>query len=94
MTCCLFVVYGVDLTTHVKLCSIKLPLVLRKCVMEVESRGACVRACVCCCHYTDNLVTTGMTTEGIYRISGHAQDTMAIKEKFDKGEYIVITVIL
>ncbi|XP_065898363.1 N-chimaerin-like isoform X2 [Dysidea avara] len=58
-------IYGVDLTTHVKLCSIKLPLVLRQCVMEVESRG--------------------MTTEGIYRISGHAQDTMTIKEKFDKG---------
>ena len=26
-----------------------------------------------------------MDTEGIYRISGHAQDTLLIKEKFDKG---------
>lgn len=32
-------VYGVDLTTHVMLCSTKLPPVLRKCVEEVESRG-------------------------------------------------------
>ena len=48
-TCCyLLTVYGVDLTTHVKLCSIKLPLVLRQCVMEVESRGVllCYNMCV------------------------------------------------
>ena len=32
-------VYGVDLTTHVMLCSTKLPPVIRKCVEEVESRG-------------------------------------------------------
>jgi len=33
-------------------------------------------------HYYCN---AGMNTEGIYRISGHAVDTMLIKEKFDKG---------
>lgn len=31
------------------------------------------------------IMCTGMDTEGIYRISGHAQDTLSIKEKFDKG---------
>ena len=52
-----------------------------------------VYSCSVCCvtypHTDSNLVSLGMTTEGIYRISGHAQDTMAIKEKFDKGEYKV-----
>jgi len=50
-TCCLCLVYGVDLTTHVKLCSSKLPLVLRQCVMEVESRGMCAYICVHACVY-------------------------------------------
>lgn len=27
----------------------------------------------------------GMNAEGIYRVSGHAQDVISIKEKFDKG---------
>ena len=31
------------------------------------------------------MICIGMNTEGIYRISGHAQDTLSIKEKFNKG---------
>lgn len=38
-TVCCVLVYGIDLTTHVMLCSSKLPPVVRKCVEEVESRG-------------------------------------------------------
>ena len=36
-------------------------------------------------HEVSFVICTGMDTEGIYRISGHAQDTLLIKEKFDKG---------
>ena len=33
------------------------------------------------------IICIGMNTEGIYRISGHAQDTLSIKERFNKGIY-------
>jgi hypothetical protein len=32
-------VYGVDLTTLVKMCSTKIPIVVKECIEEIERRG-------------------------------------------------------
>ncbi|CAH3164219.1 unnamed protein product [Porites lobata] len=62
-------VFGVDLTTLVKLHNTKRPFVVEACVKEVESRG--------------------LDSEGIYRISGFADDIESLKNSFDKDGEIV-----
>ncbi|KAK3740168.1 hypothetical protein QZH41_014086, partial [Actinostola sp. cb2023] len=57
-------VFGVDLTTLVKLHDTKRPFVVDVCIQEVEQRG--------------------LDSEGIYRISGFADDVEALKNSFDK----------
>jgi len=62
-------VFGVDLTTLVKLHNTKRPYIVDACIREVERRG--------------------LDSEGIYRISGFADDVEALKNSFDKdGESI------
>lgn len=62
-------VFGVDLTTLVKLHNTKRPFVVEACIREVEKRG--------------------LDSEGIYRISGFADDVEALKNSFDKdGESV------
>lgn len=66
-------VFGVDLTTLVKLHNTKRPFVVEACVKEVESRG--------------------LDSEGIYRISGFADDIESLKNSFDKdGEIVDLSV--
>ncbi|XP_065053861.1 N-chimaerin-like [Rhopilema esculentum] len=57
-------VFGVDLTTVVKVYNSKRPAVVDTCISEVESRG--------------------LTQEGIYRISGFADDVENLKNTIDK----------
>lgn len=62
-------VFGVDLTTLVKLHNRKRPYVVEACILEVEKRG--------------------LDSEGIYRISGFADDVEALKNSFDnEGESV------
>ncbi|KAL9967693.1 hypothetical protein ACROYT_G025979 [Oculina patagonica] len=66
-------VFGVDLTTLVKLHNTKRPFVVEACIREVEKRG--------------------LDSEGIYRISGFADDVEALKNSFDKdGESVNLAV--
>ncbi|KAJ7375425.1 N-chimaerin [Desmophyllum pertusum] len=66
-------VFGVDLTTLVKLHNTKRPFLVEACIKEVEKRG--------------------LDSEGIYRISGFADDVEALKNSFDKdGESVNLTV--
>ncbi|KAM3964032.1 rho GTPase activating protein at 5A [Aphomia sociella] len=57
-------VFGIDLTTLLNAHASTLPFVVRKCVIEIESRG--------------------MDSEGIYRVSGFADEIEALKMAFDK----------
>lgn len=66
-------VFGVDLTTLVKLHNTKRPFVVETCIKEVERRG--------------------LDSEGIYRVSGFADDVEALKNSFDKdGEQVDLSV--
>lgn len=66
-------VFGVDLTTLVKLHNTKRPYVVDACIKEVEKRG--------------------LDSEGIYRVSGFADDVEALKNSFDKdGESVNLSV--
>lgn len=66
-------VFGVDLTTLVKLHNTKRPFVVEACIREVERRG--------------------LDSEGIYRISGFADDVEALKNSFDKdGDQVDLSV--
>ena len=42
-------IFGVDLTTLVKAQNTLIPVVVEKCVKEIEKRGVCVCVCVCVC---------------------------------------------
>ncbi|CAH2093661.1 unnamed protein product [Euphydryas editha] len=57
-------VFGIDLTTLLNAHSSTLPFVVKKCVIEIETRG--------------------LDSEGIYRVSGFADEIEALKMAFDK----------
>lgn len=57
--------YGVDLTTLVKLEGGLVPKIVSDCINELESRG--------------------MTSRGIYRVSGHNTEILELKENYDHG---------
>ena len=88
------IVFGVDLTTLVKAHNTKLPTIVEDCVREVEKRGT-VYSCtdsffllfnnfhpVC---YKYKSLILGMDSEGIYRVSGFADDIEYLKNLYDKG---------
>ena len=59
--------YGVDLTTLVKLEGGIVPKIVSECVQDLESRG--------------------MTSQGIYRVSGHSSEILELKEKYNAGAF-------
>ena len=76
------IVYGVDLTTIVKMCSTKVPIVVKDCIEELEKRG----------QIASNIVTllslhttTGLDIDGIYRVPGKVIEILEIKKQYDAG---------
>ncbi len=63
-------VYGVDLTTLVKLEGGLVPKILAQCIEELESRG--------------------LTSRGVYRVSGHSIEILELKDKFDQGVCVCV----
>jgi len=59
-------VFGVELTTLVKMQNTKVPIVIKDCIQEIERRG--------------------FDTDGLYRISGKANELLRLKKEFDQGE--------
>ena len=47
---------------------------------------------ICLLDWSTFLFLTGLDSEGIYRISGFADDVEALKNSFDKGETPVLTI--
>ena len=85
MSSCLNSVFGVDLTTIVKMEGGLIPNILSKCFTELQSRG-----------FDDyniikfpilyNLLISDLTVQGIYRVSGQNSEIMELKDKFNQGE--------
>ena len=80
-------VYGVELTTLVKMEGTKIPGVIKDCIQEVENRGmssvtmateGAWHECMWCC--------VGVEVEGLYRMSGKKNEVLRLKNKFDTGE--------
>lgn len=63
-------VFGIDLTSLVKVHRTARPFVVDKCVKEVEARG--------------------LDTEGIYRVSGFAEEMDSLRMAFDRGDFITL----
>lgn len=62
-----YTVYGVDLTTLVKLEGGIVPKIISECIQDLESRG--------------------MSSQGIYRVSGHSSEILELKDKYNEGTF-------
>ena len=76
-----------DLTTLVKAHNTKLPTILEECVREVERRGTFSFLVYIFYIYihTKLRFVSGMKSEGIYRVSGFADDIENLKNLYDNG---------
>lgn len=87
--CYLYTVFGVDLTTLVKLEGGVIPKVLSDLFTEIQSRGNH--------YYTDCIIIiiirkfSDLSVEGIYRVSGQTSEVADLKEKYDEGELVSFT---
>lgn len=84
MQCLLHSVYGVDLTTLVKLEGGVIPHILKECIDHIQSRGderMELRVNICLLQ----LFSIGLSVEGLYRISGQTSEILQLKEKYDAG---------
>lgn len=87
----LSVVFGVDLTTLVKLEGGVIPKVLSDLFTEIQSRGN---------HYYTSIIIilirkfSDLSVEGIYRVSGQTSEVADLKEKYDEGELVSFTYLL
>lgn len=82
--------FSCDLTTLVKAHNTPRPMVVDLCIREIELRGKIVESVftgvphlqMC---YTLPMVFAGLTSEGLYRVSGFSEHIEDVRLAFDRG---------
>lgn len=85
-------VYGVELTTLVKMDGTKVPVVISSCIEEVEKRGrsnSTIPCSNCSTLLPPSLSPPGLSTEGLYRVPGMKSEILRLKKEFDRGMYFM-----
>lgn len=79
--------FGVDLTTVVKMEGGLIPNILTKCIEELQSRGMSkMHSVVTLCGMIP-IVSSDLNVPGVYRVSGQSREVIELKEKFNDGKY-------
>ncbi len=78
-------IFGVDLTTFVKASNNVRPFVVDLCVKEIERRGNdCIQFNWHIIYLFEKMIQfLGLDAEGLYRVSGFADDIEALKARFE-----------